>query len=75
MVGPVNASGYSRLPSAVNFSKRQGGSNVYDELEASGLAPREVVAALRVRRQSTGTSRRGGGRGDRQLWNFLSNSI
>jgi hypothetical protein len=59
----VNASGYSRLPSAVNFSKRQGGSNVYDELEASGLAAREVVAALPLRRQSTGSSRGGGGGG------------
>jgi hypothetical protein len=61
----VNASGYSRLPSAVNFNKLQGGSNVYDELEAPGLAPREVVGALPLRRQSTGASRGGGGSGDR----------
>jgi UbiD family decarboxylase len=34
-------------------------------LEASELAPREIVAALRVRMQSIEASRGGGGSGDR----------
>jgi hypothetical protein len=61
----VNASGYSRLSFAVNFCKRQGKSNAYDELKASGLVPREIVAALRVPTQSTGASRGGVGSVDR----------
>jgi hypothetical protein len=35
-------------------------------LEVSGPAPREVLAALLIRTQSTGAYRGGGGSGDRQ---------
>jgi hypothetical protein len=50
----LTVSGRNGLPSVVLnikviFSKRQGESTVYNELKVSVLAPREVVAALRVR--------------------------
>jgi hypothetical protein len=37
---------YGGLSSAVNFSKRERESSLYDELKASGLTPGQVVAAL-----------------------------
>ena len=42
----VNAGSYRILSAAVNFSKRKGWPNLYDELKASGLTPGVVVAAL-----------------------------
>lgn len=42
----VNAGSHRALSSAVNFSKREGEPNLYDELKASGLTPGAVVAAL-----------------------------
>jgi hypothetical protein len=61
----MNASGYSRLPSVLNFIRRQRESNVYDELKALRLAPGKIIAALGIRTQSTGASRIGGGSGNR----------
>jgi hypothetical protein len=42
----VNAESYRALSSGVNFSKRKGEENLYDELKALGLTPIEVIEAL-----------------------------